>query len=91
MNARTRNCPSQAGMGSGSPKSSWSATMTDPVVRYMSGSSWDDEGILQMGEGGPTHDEHANLLGEDLRQGQPHSAQTAAAMKLGLVEDLVQI
>lgn len=54
------------------------------AIHYHSGSerAWDDDGLLQMADGGPTHDEHATLLGEDAR-GQPQNAAGAAALKLG--------
>lgn len=79
------NANAQVGMGIGKSPTAWAGEggIMDPVVRYMTGSSWDDDGILQMGDGGPTHDEHTTLLGEDARQGQPQNVQGAAAMKLG--------
>ncbi|XP_022669236.1 V-type proton ATPase 116 kDa subunit a-like isoform X2 [Varroa jacobsoni] len=43
----------------------------------------------EMGDGGPTHDEHTTLLGEDARQGQPQNVQGAAAMKLGFVAGVI--
>ena len=54
------------------------------AIHYHAGSesAWDDDGLLQMADGGPTHDEHATLLGEDAR-GQPQNAAGAAALKLG--------